>query len=334
MSLADALKKAGIENVERQTVTSFLSTGYAPLDQALSGSYRNGGFAQGRMHEISGPASAGKTAIATNVMAAAQRAGGVAIFKDHERSFDSKLGERLGLSLDPDHWVYRTPLTFEESVDQAVEIAQLVRDPKNGIDPHAPLVVVFDSLASMVPRSKWDKTSGEYNMNDTTALARCTSAAFPAFAQHCEQSNITAIFLNQIRTAPGVTYGDPTTTPGGKAMEFYASSRVRLSRAMITNKAEKTTEGQRITAKTIKNKVYRPFQTVEWDFLFTEDGSGKFDIIGGTLDLLAKLGSIEVAGSYMVWGGKKYYRSQLIPLIDENGELEKLLEMLPEDPEE
>lgn len=334
MSLADALKKAGIENVERQSVTAFLSTGYAPLDEALSGSYRNGGFAQGRMHEISGPASAGKTAIATNVMAAAQRAGGVAVFKDHERSFDAGLGAALGLDLDPNKWIYRTPLTFEESVDQAVEIAQLVRDPKNGIDPEAPFVVVFDSLASMVPKSKWDKTSAEYNMNDTTALARCTSAAFPAFAQHCSESNITAIFLNQIRTAPGVAYGDPTTTPGGKSMEFYASSRLRLSRSMLTNKAEKTTDGQRITAKTIKNKVHRPFQQAEWDFLFTPDGSGKFDIVGGTLDLLAKLGIIETAGAYMVWEGKKYYRSALIPLIEEGGQIEKLLDLLPEDAEE
>lgn len=333
MSLADALKKNGIENVERESVGRYLSTGYAPLDKILAGSYRNGGFAQGRIHEVSGPPSAGKTAIATFTMANAQKAAGVATFKDHERSFETQLAETLGLDLDPNKWIYRTPLTFEESLDQAVEIAHLVRDPKNGVDPDAPLVMVFDSLASMVPKSKWDKTAKDYNMNDNTALARATSAAFPAFAQHCEQSNITALFLNQIRTKIGVMYGDPTSTPGGQSMEFYASQRLRLSRSMIVNKAEKTTEGQRITAKTIKNKVYRPHLAVEWDFLFTAEGKGKFDIVGGTIDALVSEGIIEQAGNYLVWDGKKYYRSALIPLIEANGEVERLLDMLPEDPE-
>lgn len=334
MSLASALAKAGIENVERQDVTDFLSTGYPPLDKALAGSYRKGGFAQGRMHEMSGPPSAGKTAIATMVMANAQKAAGVAGFKDHERSFSVELGKTLGLTDDPNQWIYRTPLTFEESLDQATEIAEIVRDPKNGIDPKAPLVFVFDSLAAMVPKSKWDKSAKDYNMNDTTALARSTSSAFPAFAQRCEQFNITALFLNQVRTKPGVMYGDPTTTPGGVAMEFYATQRVKLGRSILWDEKTKTKYGQKIGAEVIKNKAYRPFEKVEWEFHFTDEGGGRFDFTGGTIDALVKEGLIEQAGAYLVWEGKKLYKSQLVKKIEEEGLREKLIELLPIDPEE
>ena len=253
------------------------------------------------------------------------------MFMDHERSFDVNLARKLGLSDEPGQWVYKTPSTFEESIDLAREIGDVVRTNKL-IATDAPIVVVFDSLAAMVPKSKWDKKSADFNMNDNTALARATSASFPAVAQFAEKYGILVLFLNQARTKIGVMYGDPTTTPGGNAPEFYASIRIKLGASALTKGEgkEKRRLGQRIGAETIKNKCYRPFIKTEWDFLITEDGRGKFDAIGSTIDYLTSKGLLETSGAWIKWtDGKKYVRSQLVEHIEEGGLKDELFSLLP-----
>lgn len=326
MSFMDELAKAIGGNDAPTTVSRWLDTGHPLLNDALSGSY-HGGFPLGRIVEMFGGSSTGKTAIATAVMTCAQKMGGVAGFFDHENSFDHELAERNGLSTS-DRWIFKAPDTFEQSIDTAVKAAHAIRERKL-IDKDAPIVFVFDSLASMVPRSKFDKESSEYNMNDNTALARATSAAFPALAKHCEAQQFTALFLNQVRTKPGVVYGDPETTPGGSAPEYYASVRVSLSRSMLKDKTTKEVQGQTVKALVKKNKVHRPFEKAEWDFVFREDGTGFFDPIGAVIDKLCDDGVLKKGGAFIEWDGKKLHRAEIIKRINDSGDRLQLYKLLP-----
>jgi recombination protein RecA len=337
MSTADALAKALLKTIggndKPSTPSVFLTTGFAPLDHALSGSYRQGGLPSGRIVEMFGPSSCGKTAISTAVMAHAQAAGGIAGFNDHERSFHHELAKRLGLDVDAPTFIYKTPETFEESVTIAIKAAQAIREGKF-INPKAPIAWVFDSLAGMVPQSKMAKDVTDYNMNDTTALARATSSVFPALVQWCEKLNMLALFLNQVRIKPGVVYGDPQTTPGGESPKFWASIRIQLgaSRIMEGKGDEKTIVGQEISAKIIKNKVYRPFQRAKWRFMFADDGSGFFDVNRSLIDHLVHHGKLAAGknDSYVVWtDGKQHHRQALAKTVKKND----LTVLLPGDDE-
>lgn len=335
--LANALADVIGENDTHQEPKMWLSTGYPPLNKALSGRYDRG-YASGRMHELFGPPSSGKTAIATNVMVHAQRAGGIAAFMDHERSFDVRLAQKFGLDTSPGKWVFKTPNTFEQSINTVMRMAQVVREKKL-ISPDAPIVAIFDSLAQMVPHEKFlavkdALAKGEdeaLNMRLRLALATATSQNFPALAVWCEQYELTAIFLNQVRTKPGVMYGDPTTTPGGNAPEFAMTTRTKLGRSVLVEKdgSSKSKVGQRIGAEVVKNKVSRPFVKIEWDFLFQPDGSGKFDVVGGVVDHLLELEILKKSGNFIEWEGKKFNRGPLVEKIEADGELDKLLALLP-----
>jgi RecA/RadA recombinase len=348
MSIGDRLKKITGGNAEHQGVTYWLDTGYPPLNKAISGSYDKG-MPGGRIIEMFGPSSSGKTAIATQVMIAAQRAGGVAVFMDHENAFSDVLAVNMGLTKDEDHWVYLKPTTFEEAVDVTMQIARDLRNldeelkPLKGkpqLDMDVPIVVVYDSLASMVPRSKMfdakgnAKNSSDFSMHDNTALARATSAAFPTLAQVAEKANITLIFLNQVRTKPGVAYGDPTTTPGGNAPEYYASVRIGLTREIIKDK-DKNVIGQTINANVRKNKVSAPFKRTSWNFMFLDNGHGHFDVDGSLVELLAENGILERDGNGYIWtDGKKYMKPALKAKIEAENlrpELMRLLKGLPEE---
>lgn len=198
-----------------------------------------------------------------------------------------------------------------------------------------PIVAVFDSLASMVPQSKmYDGKSGELkdaadnSMHDSMALAKATSTAMPLLAQIAAKCNVCIIFLNQVREKPGVSYGDPTTTPGGKAPEFYASVRVGLTREMIKDK-EKNVLGQVINANIKKNKVSAPFKRASWNFMFRDDGTGYFDVDGSLVDLLAEKGLLEKAGNGVIWtDGKKYMKPALKEKIEQEGLRGELLKLL------
>lgn len=335
MGLLDDITDIIGANDEHQEVKTFLDTGYPPLNKAISGDYK-GGLPVGRIVEMFGPPSSGKTAIATKAMIAAQQAGGIAAFFDHERSFDIGLAASMGLEVDGGRWVFKTPRTFEESVTMAAKLAAGVRQKKL-IDKDAPIICVFDSLASMVPQSKADKSAADYNMNDNTALARATSAAFPALAMECEENQMLCLFLNQARTKIGVMFGDPTTTPGGNAPEFYASVRIKLGRKQIAEKVdgEKQMMGQEIGAECVKNKITRPFQKAKWRFMFNEDGTGKFDVVGSLVTLFCEDGTLETTGARVKWtDGKTYYKKALIQKIEDEGLQDELFALLPEKVEE
>ena len=318
----DDITKAIGENDRIEGPERLLSTGFPPLNKAISGKY-DGGLPASRICEIFGPPSSGKTAIATMVMRSAQQEGGIPAFFDHEESFDFDLAESLGLNTKK--MVYKQYKTFEQSLDRAVDLARTVRKKNE----ECPIVVVFDSLASMVPQAKLDKSAADYNMHDNTALARATSAAFPALAMQCNEYKFMALFLNQARTKIGVMFGDPTSTPGGAAPEFYASVRIKLGRTML--KENKEVIGQKIGAECVKNKIHRPYQKTSWDFLFNDDGSGSFDVLGGTLDHLIDIGVIEKSsGGRITWDGKSYWRKELLPKLRAEGGIDLLLPLLPE----
>lgn len=322
-------------NDDEATVKSFLSTGYPPLNYALSSNW-NGGLAVGRINEIAGKPSSGKTAIATAAMSDAQKQGGLAFFLDHERSFSLALGQRIGLDPTPGRFIYKQPRTFEESLGVVIKASTIIREKKL-IDPEAPICAVFDSLASMVPQSALldaktgkEKDFSERNMNDNTALARATSAHFPAFQLHCAELNICAIFLNQVRTNIG-GYGSPDTTPGGKAPEFYASQRIMLSAAKIPKGAGATLEiiGSQIKATVIKNKVSRPFATATWRFEFEPDGSGKFNFYHSMLDFLVNEKILSSAAGRVEWKGSKIFTAQLADKLENEGAWGELTALLP-----
>ena len=333
--LAKALAVAIGENDDPSTVKTFVDSGFAPLNFALSGKW-GGGFPVGRIVELFGPSSAGKTALATYAMASAQRQKGLAFFQDHERSFQHPLAARIGLDLDR-AFVFKKPRTFEESMNIVAKGSQAVRARKL-IPPEAPIVAVFDSLASMVPMSKlFDSKTGkeksveDFNMHDKMALPSATSASFPAFNQICEELGICAIFLNQIRMKVGVMYGDPTTTPGGESPKFYASIRIQLgaTRLMDGKGPEAVMLGQEVKARIIKNKVYRPYLTATWQFLFQPDGTGRLHVARSLIEFLAGLGVIEKAGNYLVWEGGKFYAKQLAEKLDNPAGIAALHALLP-----
>ena len=223
-ALAMALKKKIGSNDEIQKVSHWIDSGFPPLNKAISGRY-DGGFPSGRIVEIFGPPSAGKTFLATAAMVSAQRQEGLAVFLDHENSFDVGLAVANGLNADEDdgQWVYKQPDTFEESVELIGTILKLVRDEEL-IPESAPICIVADSLASMVPNSKAEKfdkmaegtakDKDQLNMNDNTALARATSANFPTLALWARKYNACIIYLNQVAPPFGKCswkfYFDPT----------------------------------------------------------------------------------------------------------------------------
>lgn len=312
-ALAAALTGAIGGNDEEQQVTSWLDLDYPPLNEILSGD-PDKGLPQGRIVEIFGPSSSGKTLLATLAMLSAQKAGGVAMFNDHENTFQMPFAQRLGLSDKFPQWVYRRPRTWEESNTNALKACEAIRK-SNAIDKSAPIVVVFDSVAAMIPKSVFEKGIEEYTMNDTTALARVTSTTLKAVNQYVGDFNATFIYLNQIRTKPGVVYGDPTTTPGGAAMEFYASIRLSLGKKMEKN-TDKEVTGQLIGITTKKNKLTRPFQEVDLRLSFTDDGMSQFDFIGGMLDALVEKGKLVSSGGRITWlDGKSYFKKQLVATL-------------------
>jgi RecA/RadA recombinase len=342
MGLADKLAAAGIKNASNQGVTEFLSTGYPPLDHRISGKYIGGGVPVGRLTEIAGPPSAGKTAIATNVMVGVQKRGGIAIFMDHEKSFDIELAKSFGLSDHADQWVYQRPDTYEESWDRVKDILYMARGitvhKKEGfliygepmISFDIPIVVVFDSLASMTPQEKFAKRSEDQGMRDKLALASATSSTFDVMSTIAEKTNVSFIFLNQIRTKPGVMYGDNTETPGGNAPEFYCSVRIRLGRSILWDDTTKTKYGQKIGCEVVKNKVTRPFGKTDWEFTFEDNGKGKFQVTAGVIEELCKLGLMDQSGAWISWDGKKWNsRKQLVAHIEEKGQYPDLLALFP-----
>lgn len=327
--LSDALLKAIGENAEGQAVTQFIDTGSIALNCAISGR-PDGGLPYGRLVEMFGESSSGKTALASRMMALAQKMGGCAGFSDWERSFSVILAEAgFGLKTERPWWMYKKPRTWEEGNVIAAKACQAIR-ASGAIPDEAPILWVFDSIAAAMPKSQAEKEIDEYTMNDTTALARVTSTTLKAMAQHAEEFNATFLYLNQIRLKPGVVYGDPRTTPGGKAMEYYSTARIALGRQKIMEQVDGAKEfvGQKITAQVTKSKLTKPFKEAELFMTFDEADFATFDMTRANVEFAIERGILEYSKPRVTWEGKKYYVKELVKHIDDNelqGELAKLI---------
>ena len=255
-----------------------ISTGSLSLDIALGGQ----GVPRGRVVEIYGPESSGKTTLALHVVASAQRADGVAAFIDAEHALDPSYARKLGVKLD------ELLISQPDTGEQALEIAEmLVRS--NAVD-----VIVIDSVAALVPKAEID---GEMGDQFVGLQARLMSKAMRKLTGAISKSKTCVIFINQIREKIGVMFGSPETTPGGRALKFYASVRIDVRRRESLKEGDRVI-GIRVRAKVVKNKVAPPFRWAEFDMLHSEGISFEGDV----LDLASELEVLERTGAWYSFG--------------------------------
>lgn len=301
-ALEKLLAKEGIESDDAYAAPkNFLDTGLPHLNDIICGD-PEGGLPDGRIAEIFGESSSGKTMLLSQLFISAQKQGGFAALWDHERSYDIRLSLKQGLDNSKTRWLYKQGKTFEQSLVESIKVARVIRE-KEMIPHDAPIIHGFDSFASMVPKSKMEKELDENTMNDMTALSRVASAILPAYNQHVSDLGICAVFLNQMAASMEM-YGPATKTKGGKSLPFYASVRLGLKGDEIKDK--KVVKGKKMTITTKKNKIYMPYQSVQADFFFKRDGSGEFDILGSYVDYLKDIGVIETSGAWIKWGGETF----------------------------
>jgi recombination protein RecA len=279
-------KQFGKGSIMRLSDTSLveidaISTGCLSLDAAIG----IGGVPRGRIVEIYGPESSGKTTVCLQVIAEAQKAGGLAAFVDTEHALDVKYAQRLGVDLN------NLLLSQPEFGEQALEIVEtLVRS--GAID-----VVVVDSVAALTPRVEIEGDMGDAQMG---SQARLMSQAMRKLNAAIGRSNTTVIFTNQLRSKIGVIYGNPETTTGGNALKYYASLRIDVRRKDVIKDGQDIV-GNRVRAKVVKNKVAPPFREAEFDIMYNEGISN----VGSLIDIALEKGVIEKRGSWLSFNGNQ-----------------------------
>ncbi|MFC3560493.1 recombinase RecA [Pedobacter jamesrossensis] len=283
----------------------FISTGSISLDIALG----IGGIPKGRVIEIYGPESSGKTTLATHIIAEAQKKGGIAAFIDAEHAFDQFYAKKLGV--DTDNLLISQP----DNGEQALEIADnLIRS--GAID-----VIVIDSVAALVPKSEIEGEMGDSKMG---LHARLMSQALRKLTGTISKTGCCCIFINQLRDKIGVMFGNPETTTGGNALKFYASVRLDIRRISQIKDSDEVS-GNRVKVKIVKNKVAPPFRIAEFDVMFGEGISKNGEIV----DLGVDFGIIKKAGSWYSYGDTKLGqgRDAVKQLLSDNPELADELEI-------
>ena len=298
-----SIMKMGDNSVEQVEV---IPTGSIALNAALG----VGGYPRGRIIEIYGPESSGKTTLAIHAIAEAQKAGGIAAFIDAEHAFDRFYAAKLGVDID-NLWISQP-----DNGEQALEIAeQLIRS--SAID-----IIVIDSVAALTPKAEIEGDMGD---NKVGLQARLMSQALRKLTAAVSKTRTTCVFINQLREKIGVMFGNPETTTGGNALKFYASVRLDIRRSTQLKDGEDVI-GNQTRVKVVKNKVAPPFRKAEFDIMFGEGISRSGEII----DLGAELGVIKKSGSWYSYNETKLGqgRDAAKQCVSDNPELAEELEKL------
>ena len=291
-----SIMRMGDEQVEHVDV---IPTGSISLNAALG----VGGYPKGRIIEIYGPESSGKTTLAIHAIAEAQKAGGIAAFIDAEHAFDRFYAEKLGVDID------NLYISQPDNGEQALEIAdQLIRS--SAID-----IIVIDSVAALTPKKEIEGDMGDSAVG---LQARLMSQALRKLTSTISKTNTTCIFINQLREKIGVMFGNPETTTGGNALKFYASVRLDIRRVTSIKDGDNVI-GNQVRVKIVKNKVAPPFRKAEFEITFGE-GISK---IGEIVDLGVEYGIIKKSGSWFSYGESKLAqgRDAVKELLKDNPEL-------------
>jgi recombination protein RecA len=291
-------------NERSQEPMEVISTGSIGLDMALG----VGGLPKGRVVEIYGPESSGKTTLATHIIAEAQKKGGMCAIIDAEHAFDSAYAQKLGVDID------NLLISQPDYGEQGLEIADRL------ILSGALDVVVIDSVAALVPKGELEGEMGDSKMG---LQARLMSQALRKLTATISKTNTICIFINQLREKIGVMFGNPETTTGGNALKFYASVRLDIRRMAQIKDGEEAV-GNRVKVKVVKNKVAPPFRTVEFDIVFGE-GISK---MGEVIDMGVELGIVQKSGSWFSYGTDKLGqgRDTVKQLLHDNPELASEIE--------